>query len=43
MSFDNDDVVEFGNCDQKKWQDQENVSEGNPVVRKTVTWCNPSL
>ena len=40
MSFDDDDVVKIRNCDRKKWQDQENVSEGNPVVRKTVTWCN---
>ena len=43
ISFDEDDVVKIGNCERKMWQDQEIVSEGNPVVRKTVTWCNPSL
>ena len=40
ISFDEYDVVKIGNCERKMWQDQEIVSEGNPVVRKVVTWYN---
>ena len=40
MSFDDDDVVETGNCDWEMLQDQEDVSECNPVVRKAITGCN---
>ena len=39
MSFDDDDVVEIENCDWEMLQDQEDVSECNLVVRKTVTGC----